>query len=211
MKLVLVYPPFELFKEGYGTKRPIKKGYLPPIGIGYIAATAKKEGHNVSIVDASVLHYNIDEAKNAILRLNPDVIGIYSMTCTIETAGALAKALKKDSSVPIILGGPHATCFPRETLGDYSDIDYVVVGEGETVINPLLSAIKNGLEPSGIKGVFFRKNGRIIDGGKTIPIVNRKAFERALPASPLFSFALRLQAGARFYSIISAGLPLFQV
>lgn len=183
MKLVLINPPFDLFKEGYGTKKPIRKGFLPPLGIGYVAGAAKKGGHDVSIIDSPVLGYDINQTTQSVLGLRPDVIGIYSLTCTIGKAEALAKALKEVTKAPIILGGPHATCFPEESLKGCSYIDHVVIGEGESVINPLLKALKEGMPLSGIKGVASRAvredcAAGIVNNGKAIPVSNLDEIDR---------------------------------
>ena len=189
MKLVLVNPPFDLFKEGYGSKVSIKKGHLPPLGIGYIASAARKGGHEVSIVDSPVLGYGMSEAKDAVMALRPDVIGIYSMTCTISRAGELSGLLRKAANTPIVLGGPHATCFPQEALKEYEAIDYVAVGEGEGIINELLAAIRDDREPSHIRGVAFRKkrpdgSREIVDNGKAHAAVSLDEIER--PARDLY-------------------------
>jgi len=167
MKLVLATPPFDIFKEGYGTKKRISKGHLQPLGVGYIAAAALKAGIETAIVDSSVLGLDVKGAVKAIREHAPDAVGISTLTSAKEKAFALASALKKELGVTVILGGPHATCFPEEIMRSLPYVDYVVMGEGDRTIAPLLRHIENGTKPYGRKGVVFRDAGAIVNNGNS--------------------------------------------
>jgi radical SAM superfamily enzyme YgiQ (UPF0313 family) len=86
---------------------------------------------------------------------------------------------KKDSTIRTILGGPHTTARPAETIQEIPDLDFAVSGEGERPFSNLLSLLEAGNEDFGqIKGLAFRgkENAIIYDGPqdsfidlKTIP------------------------------------------
>jgi len=84
MRFVLTTPPFDLFREGYGSKRRIKKGHIPPLGVGYIASAALKRGIDTYIVDPSVLSLDFEKTADLIAGYKPDVIGISAMTANEE-------------------------------------------------------------------------------------------------------------------------------
>lgn len=62
-----------------------------------------------------------------------------------------------------IAGGPHATGRPEETLKYF---DYVVMGEGEETLPELIKAIDEGADPSAVKGIAYKKDGRVVFTGK---------------------------------------------
>lgn len=116
----------------------------------------------------------IEEIVTEIRKLEPDVIGL--SCCTVVDRGEVAKTartLKKAyPTTPIILGGHEASQWYREILGDtifpieaIPEIDYVVVGAGQPVINPLLRFLLEGGDPP--KGVAYKKEREIVFTGAT--------------------------------------------
>ncbi|MCG7848723.1 MAG: cobalamin-dependent protein, partial [ANME-2 cluster archaeon] len=59
----------------------------------------------------------------------------------------------------IILGGPHATILPEDTLTKVPEIDIIVRGEGEITIVELFDALENNKELQHINGITYRDNG----------------------------------------------------
>jgi len=51
MKVLLVAPPEEY----------ITKEYLPPLGLGYLAAVLENEGHEVRILDSPILGWTTEK------------------------------------------------------------------------------------------------------------------------------------------------------
>jgi radical SAM superfamily enzyme YgiQ (UPF0313 family) len=151
MRLVLTTPPFNLFKDGYGSKTRIREGHLPPLGIGCIAAVTLKAGIETLVVDSLAMGLDLEGACDAIHSLKPDVIGISVITATASHAVRLAGMLKEKVNTPVIMGGPHATCFPEEVVRS-PGIDYAVAGEGEKVILPLLKCISDKAKPAACAG-----------------------------------------------------------
>ena len=78
---------------------------------------------------------------------NPDVIAISNMfSWQVANAFEMAKTAKKACPKSIVvIGGPHASSFPEETLNQ-DCIDYVVMGEGEERIYNLLMTLQRGEE-----------------------------------------------------------------
>lgn len=167
MRVVLTTPPFDLFKDGYGSKRSLKKGHLPPLGIGYIASVTLKAGFETFIVDPPAQGLDFRGAVDAIVRLKPDIVGISVLTANNHQAIKLAEMVKAELNVPVIMGGPHATCYPEEILKASDSIDYVVSGEGEKPIIPLLENILKKTKPYNLRGVSFKDGASIINNGKS--------------------------------------------
>jgi anaerobic magnesium-protoporphyrin IX monomethyl ester cyclase len=69
-----------------------------------------------------------------------------------------AKALAPD--ILTVMGGPHVTFCARETLEVCSEIDFIVLGEGEETLVELVRACQNGSPWGNIKGLAYQDQGR---------------------------------------------------
>jgi len=77
-----------------------------------------------------------------VLRREFQVAGISTMTHNFYDALALARLIKaKDPKITVVLGGVHPTCLPEETARE-KDVDFVIVGEGESSLPALLEALE---------------------------------------------------------------------
>lgn len=131
----------------------------PPIGLAIVASLLEGAGHRVRLVDADAEPPNVALAAAA----EADWVGLTAVTPTIRSALELARQLKQARpDQTLVLGGPHATLLPQQTLEKAPDIDIVVRGEGEETALELARAIENGAPLDGIAGVSFRRNGHIV-------------------------------------------------
>jgi len=133
--------------------------YFPPLGLGFIGAVAKQDGHRVKILDAA--GWTWDELSDAVKSENPDLVGL---TCwPIERGQAFRTADIAREAAPdakIVIGGPHASAFPHHMFIK-TPTDYVVVGEGEETFRELLSAVSGDGDVSDVKGIAYCKDGEI--------------------------------------------------
>jgi len=147
-----------------------------PLGLGYLAAVLEQAGHQVQIYDAVVE----DEPLGDVLKRGKfEVVGITSTTPLINEAWEAAREAKAHGAITI-LGGPHPTLLPEESL-QRPEVDLVVRGEGEDTIieiaSNLQSPVSNFQSPtsnpqpnrfesatwSRIAGLSFRdENGQIV-------------------------------------------------
>ncbi|MCK5594817.1 radical SAM protein [bacterium] len=169
MNISLIYPTSENPKWG--------NGIWPPLGIAYIGATLEKKGHTVHLIDEEIIfhkHKNniqktIDEEICLLKEIKPDIVGITATTALIKPAyrtSILVRKLFPDNR--IVLGGNHASMFPKETLAECESIDIAVKGEGEYI----MSEIADGYPLNKIKGISYRDNDKIISNPDRAPIEN---------------------------------------
>jgi len=91
----------------------------------------------------------------------PVCVGVTSVTGgQIRHALEVSKFVKENSGVPVVWGGVHASLLPGQTL-ENQYIDVVVKGEGEITFFELVNALKRGKSLKGIRGVWYKKNGKI--------------------------------------------------
>lgn len=127
---------------------------LPPLGILSIAAVLEKEGHEVSVLDLNVTPNELYKS----LRNKPDLVGITATTPLIKEAWRLAKICKK-KKISVVLGGPHPSVLPGESLKT-NLIDIVVRHEGEETMKEICARWpKYG---KNITGISYLARGKIV-------------------------------------------------
>jgi anaerobic magnesium-protoporphyrin IX monomethyl ester cyclase len=157
MKICLISPPYNsAVKSVVGVSSP-------PLGLAYIASVLR-QSHEVKIIDSNILNYTIGDVEEELRSFNPDVVGITSVTPSIYEAYKVAETAKKvREDCKVVLGGPHATFMPRQTMEECEYIDIIVRGEGEETTSELIENIEKGAPLNEVKGITFREKNEIID------------------------------------------------
>ena len=159
-------------------------GKLPPLGLAFVAASLEKAGYQAAILDNYNLKKPIEEVKQELKRLEPEIVGITCGSVTyrrcLETAQAVKEVLP---SCNVVVGGWQPTYMP-ESLLDYPEIDYLVMGEGEQAMVQLANSLTNGKKSdvAKIPGVAYRNNGEIV---KTAPTFMQELDQIPFPARHL--------------------------
>ncbi len=118
MRVVLINPRFRL---------PIDTRTTPHLGLAYLAAVSERRGDEVVIFDCDVEDRPIQDF---IQEFRPHLVGITANTPQVKQAWRTARAIKEVHDVPIVLGGPHVSVLPEESV-EKPYVDMVVRGEGE--------------------------------------------------------------------------------
>ena len=136
---------------------------FPPLGLAYMAAVLEQNGFEIRIFDCPVCEINHDKLKSELSAYNPALIGIGSMTPTIESALKSARVAKEACpDAKVVMGGPHATFMDRETLLEEPALDVVARGEGEETMLELAQQLPGLPKLDEVKGITFRKDNQII-------------------------------------------------
>ncbi len=130
---------------------------LPPLGLVYIAAVLRKNGHFVKIIDLNVQENLWETVKER----KWNIVGLSGDTSRYPVSMKIAEQIKKHFGYTIFTGGPHVTFFEKETLNT-GFVDYVIRGEGEYVTLDLVNALEKGLPPENVRGVTFKRDGKIV-------------------------------------------------
>ncbi|MEX2703306.1 MAG: radical SAM protein [Candidatus Baldrarchaeota archaeon] len=200
MKILLVAPPARsAIKEVLGVTSP-------PLGLAYIASVLENNGEDVKIIDSLAENCTLYDIKREIDSWGADIVGVTSTTPTFYDALKVAK-IAKESGAVTVLGGPHVTFTAKETLSNYSFVDYVVRGEGEFTMLELVKSIKNGEEPKSVLGLSYRaKSGVIKENRPRPPLMNLDALP--MPAYHLLPMSKYTFQGYRFATMVtSRGCP----
>ncbi len=92
---------------------------------------------------------------------DPEYLLYTSITDNFQDTLWWIKEIRQKYDKPVIIGGPHAGVYPRETLS-YDCIDYAVIGDGWETLPELLDALQKNKSLSAIKGIGYKQNKEII-------------------------------------------------
>ena len=159
--ILLANAPYFL-EERYGKLASVG-ATLPHLGLLMLGAVLRKVGHRVRIIDASAQGISYEQSLEEIKHFHPDIIALTAVTPSIVKTVKLASMVKEMyPSIPIILGGPHVTAVPEQTLLNFSVFDYGVIGEGENTLVELVDALIANRSPVQVAGLAFNEKGKII-------------------------------------------------
>ncbi len=158
-RIALVNPPFLFWDEGFEN---LKSDHSPPLGLYILAAEAKKAGHDVLMVDLAIRPRPYQQALAEIVDFAPDVAGMAAVTVNVHHAARFARDVKERLPACVtLLGGPHGTALPEETLRRFPVFDVVVIGEGERTFLELLETVD---KPGGwetVNGLALPRDGEV--------------------------------------------------
>lgn len=156
MNIVLVYPRF---------KYP--SGDIPYGLLSVASFIREKTDVNVFVLDTT-FNPSFDYVKRFLKQKRPSIVGIYTNTIAFYDALKVARIAKGYGSF-VIMGGPHATILPNTLISD-SNVDAVVIGEGEVTLKEIIERLQLNEKLNDVKGIWFRNNGEVIKEQMRRPI-----------------------------------------
>jgi len=122
--------------------KPIDNEYYiiaPTLGLGYLASSLKRDGHQIEIIDPGRVKINYDEFESYIKKNRFDMVGFQLYTYQLNSVKKLSSIVKQVSPQTIVVvGGPHPSCEPKHTLEYLPAVDFAVMREGERAISELM-------------------------------------------------------------------------
>ena len=143
-KVVCVYP----FKEELKTM-----GFLPPIGLEYIASAIEQMVDSVKVID---LRYE-DQPLSSFLDDGTDLV-LLSINWGVEAEFVKNTINSIPENMTVVVGGRHATEYVDELFEEIPRINGIVRGDGEDIVREI---VEKGLTAD-IVGLSFRVDGRVV-------------------------------------------------
>ncbi|HMR62988.1 MAG TPA: radical SAM protein [Anaerolineae bacterium] len=173
MRVMLVNPRFRL---------PIDTRTTPHLGLAYLAAVSERRGDEVLLFDADVEDETITEA---VRRFRPEIVGITANTPQVKSAWRTAAAIKSVADIPVVLGGPHVSVLPAESVSR-PEVDIVARGEGEEIWLKLCAIIEKAkaANPDFTARDLLDSQAGLLDGLLGISYFTRDGQERHNPDHP---------------------------
>lgn len=150
----------------------------PPLGIGYLLkALDGIDGINPVFIDEHRDNVEEDNFLDKIGTLRPLIVGFqvfsvdYPKFCRL-----ISKIHAICPETKIVVGGPHVSGLPEQTLIDNPDLDFVIRGEGEEALKLLvLSLLQESLDSTikNIPNLVYRTDNKIISNKSELVDVDK--------------------------------------
>lgn len=141
----------------------------PPLGTLLLATILRKNGFSAEIFplpktsefpDFSAF---LDETAKNIIKRQARILSFYTRCDCYHLMLKVSERLKGETNATIVFGGPQADIVANETLHNFSYVDYVCQGEGETTIVPFFSSLLCGVPDVSVDGLVYRYDGKIVN------------------------------------------------
>lgn len=142
---------------------------IPPLALGILAQILRKS-HEVEILDCLLRDLGPEGLRS--IGKSFDIAGITLFTKDLAVCREYLGVLKESNPAVItILGGPHPSALPVETLGFFGELcDFVIAGEAETALPGLIDGISEGnLRPETVEGLCYREGDRVVVNDRIYP------------------------------------------
>ncbi len=141
-----------------------------PLGLLYLSAMAKREGHEVRLFYGNLCNQQVPEyyPSPAEMRcafaltlddFEPDLVGFSVMSTAFDECLGLSRFAKK-KGCRTIWGGPHPTVDPEFTIRQ-EPIDMICLGEGEHAFLELVDGLQQGRDITHIENIWVKLNGKV--------------------------------------------------
>ena len=162
--IVLAQPPVDHGVRSLFTFHKNKGiGAKPPQALMILGTCLKDAGFGqIELIDAQLEELSPAALAERIAQASPSLVGLTVWTDFWYPAWETVRHLRKRlPDVRIVLGGPHCSIYPAETL-EASDADYVVAGDGELTMVRLTEALSRGEAPGDLPGLWRKREGKIL-------------------------------------------------
>lgn len=125
-----------------------------PRGVPLLAAILELSGHSVDCFVEAIQRFKWQKLAGY------DLVGFSIISCTsIPTYTMIRKLRRAGYRGTIVVGGPHATVLPEESLGAGADV--VVRHEGDKTFSKLAGAIERKESLEGVPGITWKQGDNI--------------------------------------------------
>lgn len=160
-----------LIQSYLGRKEPP----VAPLGLAVIAANLA--GQTVKIFDPNIQKDPLTASREIIYSFQPDLIGISLRNIDTTKYSDIFLYYKHfvkylqfiachSNGAVIAVGGSGFSLCPRQIMSDNPAIDYGFYLEAD---NSFPRFVECGLQPEGIRGIYFRKAGEVVHSGAAEP------------------------------------------
>jgi len=174
-------------------------------GPASLAAVARRCGHEVELIHLT-RPVSPNEVAKRIVRTAPDLVGFSCMTHTFPFVKAFIPVVR--AALPgtlIVLGGVHALLDPEACM-EVEGLDAVCTGEGELVVERLLSHLASG-DPIGAMPGLWVREGEVVHRNPVLPLLE-DLDSLPLPDRGIFDFPrLMTSREGVLYILASRGCP----
>lgn len=135
------------------------------LGLGSLSAYIRKHNNvDVEIIDARFLGANPHSVYSLIEKANPQLLGISLLVDEASkwTDELLRLVRRTYPQIPIVLGGYFPSLLPEIVLRKFTQVDTLILGEGERTLSEYIFAIQKKTSWKGIPGIAYKEGDEIV-------------------------------------------------
>lgn len=171
MRILFATPPVSR-QDCYGDLEEAGSS-APALGLLILAAVARDLGHEVAVLDGVAMQLDAAAFHSRLAAFAPDLLALSATTFTVTAAAAVvAEAKSRRPDLLTVIGGPHVSAVPEETLARFAAFDLAVVGEGEATLAELLAALADERPLIDVAGLVVRDGGQLRTSAPRTPIAD---------------------------------------
>ena len=164
---VLLINPRATYVDEVAQKR------FAPLNLLYLAAALRRQGFHPLVLDANA--FRLDDARLMVAarRFGPAVVGVPVYSDILSQVRDLVRGLRRTLApeAQIVLGGPHATAVPVQTMEQLPEADFLLTGEAERSLTLLCQALRQGApELAAVPGIYLRAGGAVKAGALPVEV-----------------------------------------
>ena len=143
---------------------------IGPVGLDYIAGTAKQIGVDVDVVDLCLADDALKTLRSYFDNHSPQLVGISfrnaddcfwpSAQWFVPDCAETIRAIREMSDAPIVIGGVGFSIFAQRIV-EYTDADFGIRGDGEWAIVSLFKELQGSKRFELVNGLIWRNDGEI--------------------------------------------------
>lgn len=155
-------PPYQIIEPDYDTPN------FPRTALAFLAGHLREHDMPVEVLDCKFDRLSYEDGLERIKKYNPTLVGFTAFTNEIKPAGHFAKLVKQyDPRITTLIGSVHVTALPEQTLREFPEFDYGVIGEGEVSLLELAGQLESD-QPIKARGVcYLDESGKFITNGRS--------------------------------------------
>lgn len=195
-KVVLINPRATYYNQ-------LAQKCFPPMQLLYLAAALRQHQFEPVVLDANAFRMTDEQIAQQIRACKPLLVGLSVYSDILRQVRDMTR-LVRDASPDsrIVLGGSHVTAVPAQTMEQFTEADYALVGEAERSLAMLCEGLISGDPLDQIPGIVYRRDGKVIEGPEPVfPDVNQ------VPR-PARDLVARAYQEKRYYSIMVRKRPV---
>lgn len=193
------------FEELYHFKTKYTIGY----GLLSVASVLEQAGYKAAYLPLEYYKEHYGQKKgwvDAILRKklkNITIVGLTATTPEFSQVVGLCKLIKSiNKNIITVVGGPHVSFLPEQSLREAPFIDFIIRGEGERAMVELVRSIDLNLSYDNVPNISYRKKDTLLNNTIASPLDGN---ELPLPAFHLLP--KNIVSLFNFYVVASRGCP----
>ncbi len=177
LRVALVFPVFIDVELASYQDNARFLGAIPPLTLGYVAAVLRDAGAEVLLLDCPTLGMRMDRAIETVRAWGPDYVGFTLATVDWLSSLTWMNAFAAQLGAPIVVGGIHMECYPRESM-THRCIELGLVGHADQGLVQLLQTHQAGGDLSAVPGACFRDaDGEVV----IVPEAARPKTDEGMP------------------------------